>query len=106
MGNFIKIASQSDLPALNEAKEFPCGDKTICVANVNGEISAMDNICLHRGGPLGQGVISGAKVVCPWHGWEWDCQTGANDFDPTQKVATYAVSVEGDDILLEVPDRA
>ncbi len=65
---FTKLASQSDLPASNEAKEFSRGDKTICVANVNGEISAMENICLHRGGPLGQGVISGGKVVCPWHG--------------------------------------
>ena len=54
---FTKFANQSDLPAPNEAKEFTCGDKTICIANVNGEISAMDNICLHRGGPLGQGVI-------------------------------------------------
>jgi len=45
MGNFVKIASEPELPAPNEAKEFPCGDKTICVANVNGEISAMDNIC-------------------------------------------------------------
>jgi len=62
---FTKLASQSDLPGLNEAKEFPCGGKTVCVANVNGEISAMENTCLHRGGPLGQGVISGGKVVCP-----------------------------------------
>src|SRR5260370_39009117 len=72
---FPKLASQSDLPAPNEAKEFPCGDKTICVANVNGEISAMDNVCLHGGGPLGQGVISGGKVGCPWHGWEWGPKT-------------------------------
>ena len=40
---FTKLASQSDLPGLNEAKEFPCGGKTVCVANVNGEISAMEN---------------------------------------------------------------
>ena len=52
---FTKLATQSDLPALNEVKELPCGDKLICVANVNGEISAMENTCLHRGGPLGAG---------------------------------------------------
>jgi nitrite reductase (NADH) small subunit len=52
---FVKLAAQSELPATNQAKEFPCGDKLICVANVNGEISAMDNVCLHHGGPLGQG---------------------------------------------------
>ncbi len=37
---FTRIAAQSELPALNEAKEFPCGGKTICVANVNGEIAS------------------------------------------------------------------
>jgi nitrite reductase (NADH) small subunit len=101
MPNFVKIAAESDLPAPNEAKEFPCGDKTICVANVNGEISAMDNICLHRGGPLGQGVISGGKVVCPWHGWEWDPKTGEAG-TPGAKVAVYPVKIEGGDVLIEI----
>jgi nitrite reductase (NADH) small subunit len=97
---FTKLASQSELPAINEAKEFSCSGKTICVANVNGEISAMDNICLHRGGPLGQGVISGGKVVCPWHGWEWDPKTG--QAGPGGKVAVYPVKVEGEDVLIEL----
>jgi nitrite reductase (NADH) small subunit len=101
MPNFVKIAAESELPAPNEAKEFSCGDKTICVANVNGEISAMDNICLHRGGPLGQGVISGGKVVCPWHGWEWDPKTGEAG-PPGAKVAVYPVKIEGGDVLIEI----
>ena len=98
---FIKLASESDLPAPNEANEFPCGDKTICVANVNGEISAMDNVCLHRGGPLGQGMISGGKVVCPWHGWEWDPKTG-EAATPGAKVAVYPVKIESGDVLIEI----
>jgi len=101
MGIFTKIAAQSDLPATNEAKEFPCGDKTICVANVNGEISAMDNICLHRGGPLGAGVISEGKVVCPWHGWEWDPKTGQAG-PPGAKIAVYPVKIEGGNVLIEL----
>jgi nitrite reductase (NADH) small subunit len=100
MGNFVKIALQSELPAPNEAKEFPCGDKTVCVAHVNGEISAMDNVCLHRGGPLGQGVISGGKVVCPWHGWEWDPKTGEAGM-PGAKIAVYPVKIEGGELLIE-----
>jgi len=97
---FVKLTSQSDLPGPNEAKEFPCGGKTICVANVNGEISAMDNVCLHRGGPLGQGVIEGGKVVCPWHGWEWDPKTG--EAQTGAKVAVYPVRIEGGDVVIEV----
>ena len=53
MGSFLKIAGESELPATNEVREFRCGDKTICIANMNGDIRAMENTCLHRGGPLG-----------------------------------------------------
>ena len=71
MSNFVRLTAQSELPPDGEAKEFSLGDNVICVANVNGTISAMDNVCLHRGGPLGQGMIEGGKVVCPWHGYEY-----------------------------------
>jgi nitrite reductase (NADH) small subunit len=97
----VKIAAQSDLPSKNEAKEFPCGDKTICVANVTGEISAMENVCLHRGGPLGQGVIEDGKVVCPWHGWAWDPRTGAAHVAGT-KIVVYPVKIEGGDVLIDL----
>lgn len=98
---FTKLADQSDLPALNEVKELPCGDKVICVANVNSEISAMENICLHRGGPLGQGVIEGGKVICPWHGWAWDPKTGQAQA-PDAKVVVYPVKIENGDVMIEI----
>ena len=46
---YTKLTNQSELPPTNEVKEFPCGDKIICVANVDGKISALDNVCLHHG---------------------------------------------------------
>jgi nitrite reductase (NADH) small subunit len=106
MPTFIKLTSQSDLPAADTAKEFPCGtkggEKTICIANVNGTYSAMDNVCLHRGGPLGQGMIENGKVVCPWHGWEWDPKTGVAEQDAKAKVAVYPLKIENGDVLVEV----
>jgi nitrite reductase (NADH) small subunit len=96
-----KLTSRTELPSENEAKEFPCGDKVICVANVNGTMSAMDNVCLHRGGPLGAGVIEGGKVVCPWHGWMWDPNTGEANV-PGAKIAVYPLKVEGEDVLVEL----
>lgn len=99
---FVKLATQADLPAADEAKEFPCGNKTICVANVNGVYSAMDNVCLHRGGPLGQGMIENGKVVCPWHGWAWDVKTGVAEQDAKAKVAVYPLKIEGGDVLVEI----
>jgi len=100
MPTFVKLATQDDLPQVNQAKEFRCGEKEICIANVNGEYSAMDNICLHRGGPLGDGVILNGKVVCPWHGWEWDPQTGVHD--SSAKIAVYPLKIENGDVLIEI----
>jgi nitrite reductase (NADH) small subunit len=98
---FLKLTTQSELPPKNEVKEFPCGEKMICVANVNGAISAIDNGCLHHGGPLGQGVIHNGKVVCPWHGWAYDPQTGALDSNANAKVAVYKLKIENGDVLVE-----
>jgi nitrite reductase (NADH) small subunit len=99
---YIKLTTQSELPADGEAKEFELGDKVICVANVNGTISAMDNVCLHMGGPLGQGFIDGNKIVCPWHGWEYDIKTGAMADDPKSKLAVYPVKTENGDVLIDI----
>lgn len=102
MSHFIKLTTKSELPPEGEAREFPCGDKVICVANVNGTITAMDNVCLHRGGPLGQGTIEGDKLVCPWHGWQWDPKTGAAVHAPGAKVAVYPLEMENDDLMIKM----
>jgi len=102
MPTYTKLTTESELPPLDEAKEFPCGAKIICIANVNGTFSAMDNVCPHRGGPLGQGMIEGGKVVCPWHGWAWDARTGAAEQDPAAKVAIYPLKIENGHVLIEI----
>jgi nitrite reductase (NADH) small subunit len=102
MSQFVKIASAAELPAAGEAKEFTIGEKVLCVANVEGTISAMDNVCLHRGGPIGQGFVNEGKVICPWHGWEWDPKTGAASHNPAARLTVYPIKVEGDDVLVEI----
>ncbi len=99
---FLKIASRSELPKDGETREFHAGDKVICVASVDGTLSAMDNVCLHRGGPLGQGVVMDGKIICPWHGWQWDPKTGEAAHSPATKVAVYPIKLDGDDVLVEI----
>ena len=99
---FVKLTTVSELPSTDQAKELPCGDKTICVANVNGAYSAMDNICLHRGGSLGQGIIENGKVICPWHGWAWDAKTGVAAQSASMKVAVYSVRIENGDAFVDL----
>ena len=101
MSKFVRLASQSELPAVNTVKEFLCAEKTVCIANVNGKFSALDNVCLHLGGPLGEGTVEHGKVVCPWHGWQYDPQTGATTHNPNLKVAVYPLKVDDGDVLVD-----
>lgn len=102
MSTFIKLTSESNLPGPDEAKEFPCSGKEICVANVNGTYRALDNICLHRGGPLGQGTIENGKIVCPWHAWAWDPTTGEAAHSSSAKIAVYSLKIEDGDVLIDI----
>jgi len=100
---FTKVATHSELPAINQAREFVHGEKEICVANINGTCSALDNVCLHQGGPLGQGMIEEGKVVCPWHAWAYDPKTGQAAHNSAAKVAVYPLKIENGDVLIELP---
>jgi len=99
----VRVAAASDLGA-DSVLEVLVGDTPYAICNVGGTITALYGICPHRGGPLGQGAINGQNVVCPWHAWEWNCATGANDMDESKKVAVCDLKIEGGEILLNLPD--
>ena len=83
-----------------ESKIVNANGTDIALFNVDGEFFAISNICLHRGGPLGEGFVEGDVVTCPWHGWRYNVKTGANAMIPSQKVASYQVKIEGNNILV------
>lgn len=97
-----KVARVSELPA-ESAVEVMVDRRPYAICHVGGEIRALDGVCIHRGGPLGHGMIHDGRLVCPFHLWEFDCRSGEYDYDPTQRVATYPVKLEGDEIWIEVP---
>ena len=101
MAQLTKVASASEIPA-GTGKVEEVGGKAIAVFNCEGTFYAIDNTCKHRGGPLGEGSVSGTTVSCPWHGWEYDVTSGVCQMDPSIKVQTFDVKVEGDDILLSL----
>ncbi len=102
MSQLVKIGPRSDLPEAGEAKEFTVGHRVICVANIGGVYSALDNSCIHHGGPLGQGVVMDGKLICPWHGWRYDVTTGIPLENPNLKVDVYRLKIEGDEVFVEI----
>ena len=97
MGEFVRVASIGDVkPGSGVVAE--AHGKAIAVFNVDGTFYAIDNTCVHRGGPLGEGDLEGSVVTCPWHGWRFNVTTGACMNNPSSRVASYEVKVEGTDI--------
>ena len=102
MADFVKVAEAGDVPA-GTGKCVEAGGKQIAIFNVDGTFHAIDNTCLHRGGPLGQGTLSGKAVTCPWHGWQYDVTSGKVTQNPAVGVACYTLEVRGDDIWADLP---
>ena len=97
MGGFVRVTGTTDVqPGQGIVAEV--NGKTLAVFNVDGAFHAIDNTCIHRGGPLGEGDLEGSVVTCPWHGWQYDVTTGACVANPSAKVERYEVQVEGTDV--------
>ncbi len=95
-----KVAKTSEIP-VGGAKVVRVGDRQVAIFKVKeGELHAIDNICPHQGAPLGEGYLDGHKVTCPWHAWEFDIRNGACTTVPQDRIKSYKIKLEGDDILI------
>ena len=97
MAEFVTVADLSDLKP-GQCKPVEAGDKTIALFNVDGTVYALENVCLHQGGPLGEGDLDANVVTCPWHGWQYNVCTGELCGDSNERVASYPVKIEGNAI--------
>jgi 3-phenylpropionate/trans-cinnamate dioxygenase ferredoxin subunit len=96
-----KIASASDVPPGTTRRVVVEGQE-ILICNVDGKYFAIEDVCTHDGGPLDQGDLEGACIVCPRHGATFDVRTGAALTLPAVvPLLTYAIRVDGDDIYLD-----
>lgn len=98
----MKVADVADVPA-GQGRVVEAGNRTVALFNVDGRFYAIDNACLHRGGPLGEGNLDGRVVLCPWHAWGWDVTTGRNVNNPAVQAACFPVTVAGGEVFVEVP---
>jgi nitrite reductase/ring-hydroxylating ferredoxin subunit len=101
MEKFVKAAKKQDIPQ-GEGIVADVQGIPIAIFNVGGDFFAVQNTCPHRGGPLGEGDLSGSMVTCPWHGWQFDVCKGINIQNPASRLKCFSVKVEGDDVLVEV----
>ena len=101
MPELIKIAATDEV-APGNGMVAEVKDKSIALFNVDGTFYAIDNTCIHRGGPLGEGELEGEIVTCPWHAWEYNVKTGVSVNNPSACVATYPVVIDGSEVKVEI----
>ena len=104
MPKWIRIAGLEDcLPG--KSIECLAEGQIVALFNVDGVFYALDGVCPHQGGPLATGQLAGSIVACPWHGWKFDVATGRHTAGPTVRQRSFAVRVEGHDVLIDLEER-
>ncbi len=101
MAEFVRVTGTADVKP-DHGIVAEVNGKILAVFNVEGTFHAIDNTCIHRGGPLGEGDVKGSVVTCPWHGWQFNVITGGCVNNPSAKVEVYQVKVKGNEIKVLV----
>ena len=100
----FKVASVAEVPR-GQGRSVRVEDRQIALFNVDGNYYAIDDRCPHMGADLSCGVLKERTVMCTWHGWQFDLESGSCLNVEWAKVRRYPVRLEGEDIHVTVePD--
>jgi nitrite reductase/ring-hydroxylating ferredoxin subunit len=108
--SFIEVAQVNEVPT-GTMKSYSAGGKQILIADIDGKLYAIDDVCTHAGGDLSKGKLEGKIVTCPRHGSKFDVTTGKCISGPkiaflrlkTKDETAYEVKVEESKIKINVP---
>lgn len=103
---WVKITNAENIP-LDEGRLVQISGKDLAIFNLGGRFVTIENQCPHKGGPLCDGIVSGAVVVCPLHGWRFDLNSGvAVRASQPACVTTFPTRVEDGIVLVDVSPAA
>ena len=97
----VAVARESEL-APGQMKIIDAGGERIALCNVGGTFYAVQDVCTHDDGPLGEGALDGFAIECPRHGARFDVRTGEVLCLPAPvPVRTFPVKVEHGDLYVQ-----
>jgi 3-phenylpropionate/trans-cinnamate dioxygenase ferredoxin subunit len=104
MSDFVAVAKVSEIPDPGKML-VEVDERLVVVIHAAGRYYAIDDVCTHDGGPLGEGELDGFTISCPRHGAKFDVRDGrALTMPATKPTASHEVKVDGDDILVRLCD--
>ncbi len=89
--------------AVGRVLPFAIGGRLLAVGRTAAGYFAVDGVCPHAGGSLGEGEIDGECVVCPIHGFAYDVRSGRG-VDDDGRLRVYETKLEGDVLRVLLPD--
>jgi len=99
MVSFVRVCSRKDF--VNNRYLAIVDGNPVAIFQIDGEYHGISNVCAHMSGPLIDGSFDkDGYIVCPWHGYRYDPKTGKAPKGAPEKVESYAVKVEGDDVYV------
>ncbi len=104
MADYVKVASTDDLSPGDLLLVDLDGDRVV-LANSDGQIYALAELCTHAECPLSEGELDGEELVCPCHGSRFNVKTGdVLSLPANEPLAVYNVQIEGSDVLIAPAD--
>lgn len=103
MADFVVVGNAGEFVS-GQGKMVVVDGRHVALFRLGEEFYAVDNMCLHRGGPLCEGHIENDVVTCPWHGWSYEIKTGTMVQDPRVGVSKHDVRVDGTRISIRLAD--
>lgn len=101
---WVAIAAPEDI-AEGEVRTFSVDPGKVAVARKEGQLYAVQDLCTHDDGPLGEGALDGYAIVCPRHGAKFDIRTGAVLLMPAIiPISTFPVMEKDGQVLVAVPE--
>lgn len=105
--------SDSDWTSVADAADFLPGTvreiitagRVIAVVRTDDAVYAVDGVCPHAGGPLGEGRLEGCVLTCPWHGWQFDIRSGQHTLSPALSQPTFEARIADGRIQVRVHGR-
>lgn len=92
---WVEVCGYDEIPIDRAATVTLHDGRRVAVFRHGDGVSAVDNVCSHQGGPLGEGKIVDGCVTCPWHGYQYRPGDGCSPPPYTEKIATYELRIEG-----------
>lgn len=78
----------------------------VAVFRYDNKLSAVSSVCQHQNGPLGEGCVIDGLITCPWHGYQYDPQTGASPAPFNERVPTFNLRVQAGRVLIDPQPNA